>query len=152
MGKLFGKALERFRYIAIVFCATCGLLIECSLVMGRGVTYDQIEPVTLLKNASEHVGKFVKFQAKFSHITPKTKELLRSITGAKVDLDAYDSFKVHGEGFVFTRMLISRKKGSILCDLKTNTPVSIYGKIFRINMVGEPIILVHKIEKTANFP
>lgn len=146
MNKLQDKALGRFRYTSIIFG------VYCWLSSAQAVTYGTIEPVTLLKNASEHLGKFVKFQAKFSHINPKTKELLGSITGAMVDLDTYDSFKVYGNGFVFPRMLMSKKKDSNLHELKPDTPVTIYGEIFKVNMVGEPVILVHKIEKAANPP
>ncbi len=154
MGKFSGKALgtksaiaARFRYIAIVF----GVFCWCSVVLA--VTYEQIEPAKLLKNASEYIGKFVMFQANFSHImTYKTNELLSSATGAKVDLDAYDSFEIYGNGFVFPRMLISKKKDSSLYELKPDTPVAIYGEVFKVNMVEEPIILVHKIEETASFP
>ncbi|MGR3309348.1 MAG: hypothetical protein ACUZ77_01100 [Candidatus Brocadiales bacterium] len=154
MGKFSGKALgtksaivARFRYIAIVFGVFCWF----SSVLA--VTYEQVEPAKILKSASEHIGKFVMFQANFSHIMIyKTSELLSSATGAKVDLDAYDSFEIYGDGFVFPRMLMSKKKDSNLYELKPDTPVTIYGEVFRVNMVEEPIILVHKIERNASFP
>lgn len=146
MDKLSGKILVRYISITI-------FVVSCWLSSALAVTYDQIEPVTLLKGASEDAGKFVTFQAKFSHITPKTKELLSTLTGAKVDLDAYDSFEVYGNGFVFPRMLILKKRGGdLLYELKSDTPVAIYGEVYRVNMVEEPIILVHKIEKFNNLP
>ncbi|HHT9124892.1 MAG TPA: hypothetical protein ACFYD6_03635 [Candidatus Brocadiia bacterium] len=138
-----------FRYVSIYILFSA----FCWLSSALAVTYDPIEPVTLLKSASEHAGKFVTFQAKFLDTSPKTKELLSALTGARVDLNNYDSFVVYGNGFVFPRMLISKQKGSdILYKLKSDTTVAIYGEVYRVNMVGEPIIIVHKIEKTGALP
>ena len=150
-----GKLSARAKYIAIIFGIFCWFLSLHEVGSNTDVpvaVYNPIEPVMLLKSPLEYVGKLVKFQAKFSHIiTPKTEELLRSTTGVKVDLEAYDSFKVYGSGFVFQRMLMSKKKDSVLYELKSDAPVTIYGEVFRLNMVGEPIILVHRIEVSANF-
>lgn len=135
--------MNRIKYTSIlVFCTLYGFSSVAA------VTYDPIEPATLLKKVGEYSGKFVKFQAKFSHITIKAEKLFSAPTGTKVNLADYDSFSVYGEGFVFQRMLISKKKDSGIYDLPSDTIVTIYGEVYRENMVGEPIILVHKIEKT----